>query len=71
MTADFWGLKNAGGTATAYHLMANVLAKHTAMQVGISAVHTCSLHVHVPHNRLSCMPGLIHTRFVRHRAMSR
>ena len=31
MTADFWGLKTAGGTATAYHLLAQVpllLAKH-------------------------------------------
>ena len=25
MTADFWGLKSAGGTATAYHLLAQVL----------------------------------------------
>ena len=24
MTADFWGLKTAGGTATAYHLLAQV-----------------------------------------------
>ena len=24
MTADFWGLKSAGGTATAYHLLAQV-----------------------------------------------
>jgi hypothetical protein len=27
MTADFWGLKTAGGTATAYHLLAQV-SKH-------------------------------------------
>ena len=32
MTADFWGVKSAGGTATAYHLMAAVLAKHHALQ---------------------------------------
>ena len=25
LTADFWGLKTAGGTATAYHLLAGVL----------------------------------------------
>jgi len=25
MTADFWGLRSAGGTATAYHLLAQVL----------------------------------------------
>lgn len=25
MSADFWGLKTAGGTATAYHLLAQVL----------------------------------------------
>lgn len=25
MTADYWGLKTAGGTATAYHLLAQVL----------------------------------------------
>ena len=24
MTADFWGIKSAGGTATAYHLLAEV-----------------------------------------------
>ena len=33
-TADFWGLKAAGGTATAYHLMAASLAKYKAFQVG-------------------------------------
>ena len=32
-TADFWGLKAAGGTATAYHLMAAALAKHSSLQV--------------------------------------
>ena len=26
MTADFWGLSSAGGTATAYHLLAHVRA---------------------------------------------
>jgi hypothetical protein len=26
MTADFWGLRSAGGTATAYHLLAQVPA---------------------------------------------
>lgn len=31
-TADFWGLKAAGGTATAYHLMAAALAKHKSFQ---------------------------------------
>ena len=25
MTADFWGLRSAGGTATAYHLLAQVI----------------------------------------------
>ena len=33
MSADFWGLKTAGGTATAYHLLAAVLSKHKAIKV--------------------------------------
>ena len=33
MTADFWGLKSAGGTATAYHLLAAVLAKSPHLHV--------------------------------------
>lgn len=33
MTADFWGLKSAGGTATAYHLLAAVLAKDPRLHV--------------------------------------
>ena len=32
MSADFWGLKTAGGTATAYHLLASTLAKSHALQ---------------------------------------
>lgn len=32
-TADFWGLKSAGGTATAYHLLAAVLAKVSNLNV--------------------------------------
>ena len=32
-TADFWGLKSAGGTATAYHLLAELLAKSPGLQV--------------------------------------
>ena len=35
MTADFWGLKSAGGTATAYHLLAAVLAKSKALHVSV------------------------------------
>ena len=34
MSADFWGLKTAGGTATAYHLLAAMLAKSHALEVG-------------------------------------
>ena len=33
LTADFWGLKSAGGTATAYHLLAAVLAKSPNLHV--------------------------------------
>ena len=33
LTADFWGLKAAGGTATAYHLLAAALAKEESLQV--------------------------------------
>ena len=33
LTADFWGLKAAGGTATAYHLLAAALAKEENLQV--------------------------------------
>ena len=33
LTADFWGLKSAGGTATAYHLLAAVLAKEENLDV--------------------------------------
>ena len=33
MSADFWGLKTAGGTATAYHLLAAVLSKNKANKV--------------------------------------
>lgn len=33
MSADFWGLKTAGGTATAYHLLAGVLATNQSFQV--------------------------------------
>lgn len=35
MTADFWGLKSAGGTATAYHLLAAVLAKSRDLHVSL------------------------------------
>lgn len=39
LTADFWGLKSAGGTATAYHLLAAVLAKEASLDVRLSASH--------------------------------
>ena len=32
MTADFWGSPTAGGTATAYHLLARVQHIHPAWQ---------------------------------------
>ena len=35
MSADFWGLKTAGGTATAYHLLAAMLAKSHALEVSL------------------------------------
>jgi len=35
MSADFWGLKTAGGTATAYHLLAAMLAKSHALEVSV------------------------------------
>ena len=40
-SADFWGLKAAGGTATAYHLMAAALAKHSSLQVGLVYAAAC------------------------------
>lgn len=36
-SADFWGLKSAGGTATAYHLLAAVLGKVDSLEVNTSA----------------------------------
>ena len=53
MSADFWGLKTAGGTATAYHLLAAMLAKSHALEVPLltpsckaakSLVFTDTLH---------------------------
>ena len=45
-SADFWGLKSAGGTATAYHLLAAVLGKVQDLEVSLKVdksafVHTC------------------------------
>lgn len=37
MSADFWGMKAAGGTATAYHLLAGVLAASRRLKV--TSVH--------------------------------
>ena len=39
MSADFWGLKTAGGTATAYHLLAAMLAKSHALEVRLCQQH--------------------------------
>jgi len=36
MTADFWGLKSAGGTATVYHLLAAVLANSKHIHVSVA-----------------------------------
>ena len=33
LTADFWGLKSAGGTATAYHLLAAALTADINIKV--------------------------------------
>ena len=33
MTADFWGLRSAGGTATAYHLLAQVILQPHASKL--------------------------------------
>ncbi len=41
MSADFWGLKTAGGTATAYHLLAAMLAKSHALEVPPSKPCSC------------------------------
>ena len=38
LTADFWGLKAAGGTATAYHLLAAALAKEDSLQVSADSL---------------------------------
>ena len=40
MTADFWGLKSAGGTATAYHLLAAVLAKSKGLHVSFLLLYS-------------------------------
>ena len=45
MTADFWGLKSAGGTATAYHLLAAVLAKSKDIHVSTSTCSRIELYV--------------------------
>ena len=42
MSADFWGLKTAGGTATAYHLLAAMLAKSHALEVRL--LHAIPVH---------------------------
>ena len=44
-TADFWGLKAAGGTATAYHLMAAALAKHSSLEVCFCQVPPAGSHL--------------------------
>lgn len=41
LTADFWGLKSAGGTATAFHLLAAALSADPNIQV--IAADTCLL----------------------------
>ena len=41
MTADFWGLPSAGGTATAYHLLAQVCVWAVSHQ---SMVVACPAH---------------------------
>lgn len=44
LTADFWGLKSAGGTATAYHLLAAVLAKSPQLHVGLPSPFLACAH---------------------------
>jgi hypothetical protein len=46
LTADFWGLKTAGGTATAYHLLASTLAKSKALDVSLPTFHDPCSFVH-------------------------
>ena len=54
MTADFWGLKSAGGTATAYHLLAAVLAKSKALHVSVPVTLPGNLFADCTHSpRLS------------------
>ena len=38
LTADFLGLKACGGTATAYHLLAAVLAKEERLNVSLTDI---------------------------------
>ena len=51
MSADFWGLKTAGGTATAYHLLAAVLSKHKNIKVRPAAA---PLALQGPHLQWQC-----------------
>lgn len=44
LTADFWGLKNAGGTATAYHLLAQACSPSAGQQSSLS-VGSARLHL--------------------------
>ena len=48
MTADFWGLKSAGGTATAYHLLAAVLAKEKNLHVSAVAESLAEWQMVIP-----------------------
>ena len=63
MTADFWGLPTAGGTATAYGLLAGALEDDPNLEVRISTFVLCTLittsHVlHPPSKIGSCMHQL-------------
>ena len=43
MTADFWGLPTAGGTATAYGLLAGALEDDPNLEVRINTLVPCNL----------------------------
>ena len=44
MSADFWGLPTAGGTATAYGLLTSALSEDPSLDVSALACYTCLYH---------------------------
>ncbi len=56
MSADFWGLPTAGGTATAYGLLTSALSEDPSLDVRVSA-SPASSWIGNPSPHLSTHPG--------------